>query len=300
MYQIKIIDLHFKEEKNTIASFLISQNDSHVLIETGPESTWESLVAGLQQHGLKPGDVNAVLLTHIHFDHAGAAWKLAEEGAKIYLHPLGIPHLASPERLWNSAAKIYGEENMELLWGKMKSISESRLVAASHGETIPIGDMTFTSLHTPGHASHHIAWQLGRNIFTGDVGGVKISDGPVVPPCPPPDIHLEDWKKSMRIILDQNPEKIYLTHFGEITNPNKHFALLDNALDDWANWMKIHFDNENPIEAVEAAFQTYTTRQMEQHGADKKLQLLYEYANPSWMSVSGLMRYWQLKKKGKI
>lgn len=300
MYTIKILDLHFKAEKHTIASFLISQNNHHVLVETGPESTWNNLRNGLKQQGLNPGDIDAVLLTHIHFDHAGAAWKLAEAGAGIYVHPLGLPHLASPERLWQSAAKIYGEANMEQLWGKMKSIDKSRLIATGHEETIKIGDLSFLALHTPGHAVHHIAWQLDKSIFTGDVGGVKINNGPVVPPCPPPDIHLEDWKKSMGTILDREPEKLYLTHFGEVRQPGEHFTELTKALEDWAAWVKVHFDKGTALDTIEPAFMAYTSRQMESYGAGEKLQLLYEYANPSWMSVGGLMRYWKLRKEGRI
>ncbi|SHN02079.1 Glyoxylase, beta-lactamase superfamily II [Cyclobacterium lianum] len=300
MYHINILDLHFKGAKKVIASFLISHGDTHVLIETGPESTWNSLTIALGKHGLKPGDIDAVLLSHIHFDHAGAAWKLAEAGARILVHPLGIPHLSKPERLWQSAARIYGEANMEQLWGKMNGIAANKLVATSHQEKVCIGELTFSALHTPGHASHHIAWQLGQNIFTGDVGGVKISGGPVVPPCPPPDIHLEDWKKSIRLLMDRKPEKLYLTHFGEIAHPVEHFQMLEKMLDDWASWMKVHYEQETPIDEVKRAFMAYTARQMEKQGADENLQALYEYANPSWMSVSGLIRYWKLKEKNYI
>lgn len=300
MYTIETLDLHFQEEGQTIASFLISDQNHHVLVETGPESTWPHLVLELLKHQLSPKDIDAVLLTHIHFDHAGAAWKLAAAGAKIYVHPVGLPHLASPEKLWQSAAQIYGEGNMEKLWGSMKPIDTANMIPTADLEAVSIGQMTFTPLHTPGHAVHHVAWKLDEIIFTGDVAGVKIEEGPVVPPCPPPDIHLEDWKKSMDKILAQNPETLYLTHYGPVANPAQHFEELTFMLNEWAEWIKIHFQAGTKKEVIENEFLNYTEDQMTATGASAALQCLYELANPSWMSVSGLLRYWKLKESGKI
>jgi len=111
---IEILDLHFMNESDAIASFLIESTDGLILIETGPESTFETLTKAISDAGYDWKDVKHVLLTHIHFDHAGAAWKFADNGAKIYVHPIGLPHLQNPERLWNSAKRIY-EDQMEVL-----------------------------------------------------------------------------------------------------------------------------------------------------------------------------------------
>lgn len=300
MYTIKTLDLHFQKEGHAIASYLISDQNHRILVETGPESTWPQLVAELRTHQLSPEDIDAVLLTHIHFDHAGAAWKLAAAGARIYVHPAGLPHLASPEKLWRSAAQIYGEANMEKLWGSMEPIDMVKLIPTADLEAVTIGQMTFIPLHTPGHAVHHVAWKLDQSIFTGDVAGVKINEGPVVPPCPPPDIHLEDWKVSMDKILAQKPDKLYLTHYGIVTNPLQHFEELNVVLNEWAEWMKIRFEAKTPIEKIKKDFWSFTASQMKSAGASESLQQLYELANPSWMSVSGLLRYWKLKEQGRI
>ena len=90
MYTIHTIDLKFQQVEETIASFLIQGKGKPVLIETGPHSTWNQLKLSLQQLGIQPKDLAAVLLTHIHFDHAGAAWEFAKAGVKIYLHPKGL------------------------------------------------------------------------------------------------------------------------------------------------------------------------------------------------------------------
>lgn len=300
MNTIEIIDLKFQQAEKTIASFLIRGKGKPVLIETGPHSTWDQLKGSLDKFGVEPSELGAVLLTHIHFDHAGAAWEFAKEGVKIYLHPMGLPHLANPERLWKSAAKIYGDDQMDKLWGPMETIDERLLVPVEDAETVTIGDLSFTAIHSPGHAIHHIAWKLGDVIFTGDVGGVKIENGPVVPPCPPPDINIEAWKSSIKKILDYHPKELYLTHFGEVDNPEEHLGQLIKILDDWANWMKVQFDEGRNAAEITPDFMHYTSRQMNRQGASKDLQSLYEYANPSWMSVNGLMRYWKLKSEGRI
>lgn len=157
--KIHTIDLQFMGVDRSIAAYAVEGSGGVVLIETGPYSTWEALQKGLIEHGFHIDQIQSVFLSHIHFDHAGAAWALAERGATIYVHPAGLPHLAAPEKLYNSARQIYGDQ-MELLWGKMEPIAEERLYAPQHGETIETCGLRLTAWYTPGHAVHHIAWEV--------------------------------------------------------------------------------------------------------------------------------------------
>lgn len=298
-HKIHTIDLNFLDEELSIASFLVETSEGLVLIESGPETTFGSLVNGIQELGFDWKDVKHLLLSHIHFDHAGAAWKFAQNGAKVYVHPAGLPHLQNPEKLWNSAAMIYGDD-MDRLWGKMEPIDENLLVALEDGDEITIGDSTFKTIYTPGHAVHHNAYQLGNVIFTGDVAGVKIEEGPVVPPCPPPDINVELWMNSIRKLKELNPESIYLTHYGQFKNPQRHFEELELILDDWATWMKQHYEAQTPAEEITPQFMEYTKEQLLNAGVSEENVQKYEYANPSWMSVAGLLRYWKLKEQGRL
>src|SRR5690625_2185837 len=129
MTDIQIIDLNFLNLSDAIASFLIPSDDGLILIESGPETTFSTLKNSIEKAGYEVEDVKHVLLTHIHFDHAGAAWKFAEQDAKIYVHPIGLPHLQNPERLWNSAKRIY-KEQMDILWGHMDPIYIDLLIPA--------------------------------------------------------------------------------------------------------------------------------------------------------------------------
>ncbi len=289
---IHTLDLQFLGLQEAIGSFLIETNDGPVLIETGPYSTFSNLDIAIQKVGFQVSDIKHVLLTHIHFDHAGAAWAFAKYGAKIYVHPFGAPHLAEPSKLYNSAKMIYGEE-MERLWGIMENIAPDQIISPTHGEEVTLGDKTFKALHTPGHAKHHIAWQLEDVIFTGDVAGVKIGEGPVVPPCPPPDINLEDWNASLDIILDSGATQLYLTHFDAVHNVQKHISALRIILNDWAQWVKAKWESGLTAEEITPAFSEYTANQLRAQGVNELGVKQYAAANPSWMSVAGLIRYWK-------
>ncbi len=288
---IHIIDLHFQTD-HTIAAFLVESRDGPVLVECGPHSVFPQLEKGLAKHGYRVADLKHLLLTHIHFDHAGAAWALAEQGVKIHVHPAGYRHLLAPERLYQSAQRIYGDQ-MESLWGKMEAIASDQLVMAEDNSEIQVGEHLFKAIHTPGHAVHHIAWQLGEVIFTGDVAGVSIQGGPVVPPCPPPDIFLEAWRDSIARLRKAGPSTLYLTHFGAITEVDLHLSQLESMLTDWAQWMKGPYEAQQSPEAITPVFQAYAAQQLRQAGLDDHGVDQYEAANPAWMSVAGLLRYWR-------
>ncbi|MFY0688363.1 MAG: MBL fold metallo-hydrolase [Cyclobacteriaceae bacterium] len=292
---IHVLDLEFIGIQEAIGSFLIETSNGPILIETGPHSTYQNLCRAIKAKGFEPESIQHVLLTHIHLDHAGAAWAFAEKGAKIYVHPAGAKHLASPERLMSSAKRIY-QDKMDELWGQMNNIPVNQILECQHEEEITIGNTKITSLHTAGHATHHIAWQLDDTIFTGDVAGVKINDGPVVPPCPPPDINIEHWESSIQLILDKNPTRLFLTHYGEIRDIQEHMKALRHMLRDWSLWIKDKWEAGLSVEDMTPLFSSYTRQQLLDQGLDESAVVQYEAANPSWMSVAGLVRYWAKKE----
>jgi len=265
---IHTLDLHFLDIPQAIASYLIETSDGPILIETGPYSTYEALQKAVEDAGFQLTDIKHVLLTHIHFDHAGAAWALAQQGARVYVHPFGFKHLANPQKLWESAKRIYQDE-MERLWGKMEPITESRLQQLEDGTKLSFGDITIVAHHTPGHAVHHIAYQLNDVVFTGDVGGVRIKGGLVEPPCPPPDINVEDWQKSIQLIRNLKPESLYLTHFGRVEDVDTHLNQLEQQLTNWADWIKEKMVAGQSHEQLVPQFQSYVAGQLREKGADE-------------------------------
>lgn len=297
--KIHTLDLEFRQLEHTIAVFVVEGPEGLVLVETGPYSTFPHLESAIRSRGWQLTDFQTVFLSHIHFDHAGAAWALARHGAKIFVHPKGLPHLAHPEKLYNSARMIYGDA-MDTLWGAMEPIPEDQLYAPAHGESITAAGLPFRAWYTPGHAVHHIAWEVGSAgdaiLFTGDVAGVKIENHPVVPPCPPPDINVEDWQQSIRLLRELPVETLYLTHFGIITDKHAHLDALEARLLAWATWIKPYFDNQIPVPEIVPAFEAFVRQELLAAGLDATGLEQYEAANPAFMSVAGLMRYWTKKQ----
>ncbi|MBL7805555.1 MAG: MBL fold metallo-hydrolase [Saprospiraceae bacterium] len=296
--KIHTLDLEFQGLDHAIAVFLLEHPAGLALVECGPASTLPHLDDAIRQKGFNPDDIRIVFLSHIHFDHAGAAWVWAERGADIWVHPKGLPHLAAPERLYNSARQIYGDA-MDRLWGEMRPIPTDRLHAPEHGQSVDLFGLPMVAHYTPGHAIHHIAWQLGEGtgsvVFTGDVAGVRIGNGPVQPPCPPPDIDVEAWQQSIQLLRELPSETLYLTHYDAVYEKNRHLDVLETNLLSWANWMKPYAEMPEPPTDLVEQFKAFVAAQLKEAGADEYLIQRYEAANPAFMSVAGLMRYWKKK-----
>ncbi|HKG94299.1 MAG TPA: MBL fold metallo-hydrolase, partial [Gemmatimonadaceae bacterium] len=168
-----LLDHHFRGSPRVIASYLIAgDRDALTLVEAGPASTTDTLLAGVRQAGFDPARIERVIVTHIHLDHAGAAGTLVRRlpRARVYVHPVGAPHLVDPSKLMASATRIYGAL-MGPLWGEMLPVPEERLVVLADGETVDAGGRVLRAHDTPGHANHHLALHDARSgaLFTGDV-----------------------------------------------------------------------------------------------------------------------------------
>jgi len=182
-----------------------------LLIDPGPGSTVETLLAGLGE--LEP---RAILLTHIHLDHAGATGTLARRfpDARVYVHEIGAPHVVDPSRLLKSATRLYGEDRMAALWGEVLPVDSERVTALRGGESIE----GFEVVAAPGHAAHHVVYvdRADGTAYVGDVAGVRIPPGEVtVMPTPPPEIDVEAWAGSIARLQEHGLERLRLTHFGE-------------------------------------------------------------------------------------
>lgn len=291
--RIVTIDLQFQGKTQAIASYLIRQGDAVVLIESGPGSTLSALEAGLAKEGLSSRDVTHVLLTHIHLDHAGAAGWLSQQGAEIYVHPMGAPHLLNPEKLIASATRIYGDR-MGTLWGEFLPVAQNQLKVPNDAEEIVIGTLRFLPVNTPGHAEHHYSYAFEDVCFSGDVGGVRIPGFQYLrAPMPPPELHFGRWRESLARLRGMNFAHIAPTHFGMFDDVQWHLSTLDETLASMEKWLEIVMAQDPSIEKLREEF----TLWMEEEGKAKNLSddvlRAYSLSNPVAMSADGLMRYWK-------
>jgi len=196
-----------------------------VLVDPGPESSASTLLDALGDE--RP---RAILLTHIHLDHAAATGALVRRwpDLEVYVHERGAPHLIDPSKLLASAERLYGEA-MERLWGEIVPVPEASVKVLGGGENV----LGMRVAYTPGHASHHVCYlhEDSGTAFVGDVAAVRIPPVElIVPPTPPPDIDVEAWVESIEIVESWRPERLALTHFGAVEEPTRHLEAVRERL----------------------------------------------------------------------
>lgn len=290
---IHTIDLNFQGLPGAIAAYLIPHRRGAALVECGPGSTFTRLEDAIKQYGYTLADITDVMLTHIHLDHAGAAGRLAQSGARIHVHPVGAPHLINPEKLLSSAGRIYGEM-MGLLWGEFLPVPNERLAVVKDGDVVEIEELRLRAVDTPGHAYHHFAYIFEDVCFSGDICGVRMSGVTHVRlPMPPPEFNLESWRQSLEKLKQESFHYIAPTHYGLFPDPLWHLAAVETALDEVDQWIQSTPLDQLSSEEVNQHFLAWTRLRSMYAGIEPAILDVYEAANPSWMSSQGILRYWQ-------
>jgi glyoxylase-like metal-dependent hydrolase (beta-lactamase superfamily II) len=292
--QITLIDLQFQSRPNVIASYLYYDGKQAALIECGPASTVETLIQGIQAAGVPFEAIRKVLVTHVHLDHAGAAGILARQfpWLKVYVHPIGAPHLADPTKLLASAARLYGDQ-LEALWGKIEPLPNDNLAVINDGE-LKLPGATIRAFDTPGHASHHLAYLDSNSglLFTGDVGGVRMPGVRYVrPPTPPPELNIEAWRASIAKLRAVQASGLCLTHFGVHRGDIAwHWDDVERRLVNWGEIIRGEMAEGASEEAMIAQMKTLCVSELEPLGIDISI---YVVAGSYETLVAGYVRYWK-------
>jgi glyoxylase-like metal-dependent hydrolase (beta-lactamase superfamily II) len=238
MHSMTTLDNNWMGHPRSIGAALLESDGHRVIIDPGPGSTLATLRQQLNGLGLSVGDLDAILLTHIHLDHAGASGALVREnpGLAVYVHRIGAPHMADPLKLLASAQRLWPNE-LQRLFGETLPVPAANLRVLEGGELLAFGSRKLEVVYTPGHASHHVSYfdhQEGV-AFVGDTAGVRIEGHSyVMPATPPPDIDLGIWDASFAAILERRPSRLFLTHFGFSESPAEHLLLFRERLHHWA------------------------------------------------------------------
>jgi glyoxylase-like metal-dependent hydrolase (beta-lactamase superfamily II) len=278
LWAVRPLDVRHQGRERVICCWQVGD----VLVDPGPESALGTLVAELGEQAPR-----ALLLTHIHLDHAGASGAIVRRWpqVQVYVHEVGAPHLVDPSKLVASARRLYGED-MQRLWGEVVPIPQVNVHALSGGEQVE----GFRVAYTPGHASHHVSYlheESGR-AFVGDVAGVRIPPADLVlPPTPPPDIDIDAWNESISRVAEWRPRSLGLTHFGAVHDPFEHLAEMRDALARWATLAR---------ELDAPAFEQRVREEMA--GAPgEDTRAAYLEAMPPDQHWHGLQRYWRKREE---
>jgi glyoxylase-like metal-dependent hydrolase (beta-lactamase superfamily II) len=294
MGDISILDTNWVGRPHSIAAALLESDGHRAIIDPGPESALATVREGLRARGISVAQLDAILLTHIHLDHAGASGSLVRENPRIavYVHDLGAPHMIDPSRLLASAQRLW-PDTLQELFGETLPVPKENLRILQGGEKLTLGTRKLEVAHTPGHASHHVSYfDASEDIaFVGDTTGIRIDNGPyILPATPPPDISLEIWDKSFATILARRPSRLFLTHFGFAGNPAEHIEKFRRRLHHWSELAaEVLRSSSSEAEAKKAFVARAQAEMQEQLGHDEADH--HAFTAGLDLSFLGLARY---------
>ncbi|MBI2835111.1 MAG: MBL fold metallo-hydrolase [Acidobacteria bacterium] len=296
---IAYADLKFLGHPEIIATLVMQTPGGASLLDPGPASCLETLRLVLNRAGARIADLQSILLTHIHLDHAGATGVLVRENPKlqVFVHERGAPHMVDPSRLLASATRLYGESRMASLWGEVAPVPPANVRALVDGDHVTVGERRLEVAYTPGHASHHVSYfdPDSRIAFVGDTGGIRRGHPKfVMPPTPPPDINLELWETSLRRIEAWDPAVLFVTHFGPYDDARNQLQELRSNLAATSaivqRILRAGASEEDGATMFRQEVRRVLLRYMNEGEAEA-----YERAGPLTLNWQGLARYWRKK-----
>ncbi|MEA3640912.1 MAG: MBL fold metallo-hydrolase [Lamprobacter sp.] len=238
------------------ACYLIRERDRLAFIDTGTTHSVPGLLGVINDLGLTPANVDYVIPTHVHLDHAGGAGALiaACPNATLVTHPKGAPHLIDPAKLSAGASAVYGEDAFARDFGALKPVPEARVIAADDGQTFDLAGRQLSFIHTPGHANHHgcIFDEGSGGLFTGDTFGISYREfdtaaGPwLFAPTTPVAFDPDAWLQSLDRMLTLEPLAAFLTHYCRIDTPPQQVDQLRRSIRDLAAIALEHADAPRP------------------------------------------------------
>ncbi|HWP99129.1 MAG TPA: MBL fold metallo-hydrolase [Vicinamibacterales bacterium] len=293
-------DLGFLGQPQVIATAILHAPAGVALVDPGPASCLEALGTALARRGIDWRDVRWLLLTHIHLDHAGGTGSIvrAHPHVEVVVHEAGAPHLARPERLLESARRLYGGD-LERLWGEVAPVPEASLRVLRGGERLEAAGRTLETAWTPGHARHHVAYfdRASGIVFAGDTAGIRRPPGRyVMPPTPPPDIDLEAWRASVERLLAWRPSTLLVTHFGPYGDVQAHLAELLERLDAWSRRVRALVGRADLTEEERLRRFVEETRREMRRALTEEEVAAHDRAGRLDFSWRGLARYWRTRQ----
>jgi glyoxylase-like metal-dependent hydrolase (beta-lactamase superfamily II) len=221
---ITTIDCDYTARPGIAAAYLLTEGERAAFIETNTSRAVPALLAALHAAGLRPEQVEWIIITHVHLDHAGGAGVLLDHcpNATLLAHPKAAVHVIDPSRIVAGATQVYGASLFDALYGEVRPAPAHRVRALDDGATASLGGRELRFLHTRGHANHHFVVHdpAGSAVFTGDAFGIlypRLQRNGLFafPSSTPTDFDAEAAHASVDRIVATGASSAFPTHFGE-------------------------------------------------------------------------------------
>ncbi len=284
------------------ASHLIVEDGRAAFVDTGTNYSVPLLLDALASTGLDVGDVDYVILTHIHLDHAGGAGRLMQElpNARCAVHPRGARHIANPEKLIAGTEAVYGVEMTRRMYGEIQPIDEDRLLVPDDGQVIELNGRPLRIFYTLGHAKHHYCIHDARSngVFTGDSFGISYREfdtgkGAFIYPTTTP-IHFDppEAHKAIDRIMGFGPEQVFLTHYSRVDDLDRLAADLHTVIDGFVAIAKQHANDSQRTESIKSATFDYLAARLDRHGFAGGRDAMYEILEPDLVLNTQGLEFW--------
>lgn len=273
---ITLIDTGFHRPAMA-ACYLLQEGDKAVVIETGTVHTVPIILDLLRERNISKEQVAYVIPTHVHLDHAGGVGALMQElpEAKLVVHPRGARHMIDPTKLQAGATEVYGEEIYNKMYGDLIPVAEQRVIEAGEGFSLNLQGRVLRFLDTPGHARHHfcIYDEQSRGVFSGDTFGIAYQEftnehGPFIfPTSTPVQFDPEAMKQSIQRLMDLQPQRFYLTHYGMVESPRPLADSLLQQIDDYVDIARHCAGSNNIEQALQERLMAYVLERLALHAS---------------------------------
>ena len=258
------------------ASHLIVEKGRAAYVDTGVNSSVPLLLDALAQQDLDVADVDYVVLTHVHLDHAGGAGRLMQQlpNAKCVVHLYGARHMVDPTKLMAGTEAVYGKAETERLYGRIEPIDEKRIVIPEDEQWFALNGRPLQTINTEGHARHHHVLNdpQSKGVFSGDSFGVSYrehdtANGEIVfPTSTPVQFDPVEAHKAVDRIMACDPEQVYLTHYSRVRNLDRLAAQMHDGIDAYVRMAREHEHDDNRSAALRASLLDYYEQRLSEHG----------------------------------
>ncbi|MEW8511078.1 MAG: MBL fold metallo-hydrolase [Candidatus Thiodiazotropha sp.] len=275
--RITCIDTHY-QRPGLAACYLLESEGEAVFIDTGTSHSVPHLMALLERKGIAASQVKYVIPTHVHLDHAGGSGELMRRlpRASLVIHPYGAKHMIDPAKLIAGATAVYGEAEFERQLGRLLPVDETRVIEAPDQTRISFGGRELLILDTPGHARHHFCVYDAESqaFFSGDTFGLSYREFDnengqfIMPPTTPTQFDPETWLATLQKLTAFSPQRVYITHYGEISDPLEMAKKLGQGIEDFAAIARASGAAPGPqrIAEIRANLNAWMMQGLEAHG----------------------------------